>query len=383
MLARRTTTRRSRAVLTWFALTSAALVIGCSGRDTTVRAGAGQFRGVEYPTPLVKPSFTLTATDGTPFDFRRETDGRLTLLFFGYTHCPDVCPVHLSNIGAVLRTLGAEDRARIRVVFVTTDPDRDSAAVIRRWLDVFDASFVGLRGSLDDVNRVQALLGLPPAAVAKDSATGRVEVGHAAQVIAFGPDNVAHLMYPFGTRQSDWAHDLPLLLRARWAPSSGERRTSSSPSETASLVASAPDVVAGPIVVRGAVIPLGEPTSEMSAYFTLENRGATPDALVSVEAPGTASSAMLHASATDAAGRVTMTMVDSVSLTPRGTFSLAPGRMHLMLSPAQRPIHEGDVVVLQLKFRGQGTVTVPARVIAASDLERAIDAARTAVPEGR
>jgi protein SCO1/2 len=162
-----------------------------------------------------KPDFTLTDTDGRPFDFRAETDGYLTLLFFGYTHCPDVCPVHMGSIAAVLEDLDYADRSRIRVIFVTTDPERDTPARLREWLDRFDRSFVGLRGSPEEVDAAQAALHLP-VAVRQPSRPGPLPgayaVGHAAQVIAFTTDGRARVVYPFGTRQADWAHDLPKLV---------------------------------------------------------------------------------------------------------------------------------------------------------------------------
>jgi protein SCO1/2 len=188
------------------------------------RLSASGLEGVELTEPLRKPTFTLAATDGRAYDFRRETAGRLTLLFFGYTHCPDVCPVHLANIAAALRTLAPEDRARVAVVFVTVDPARDTPERLRAWLDAFDPSFVGLTGPVDSVNAIQAALGLPPAVgqpaggqpAPGAAADPNYTVGHASQVIVFSPaDNRAHVVYPFGTRQRAWAHDLPVLLHTR------------------------------------------------------------------------------------------------------------------------------------------------------------------------
>ena len=177
------------------------------------------YRGVVLAAPLAKPDFTLTDTEGRPFDFRQKTDGSLTLLFFGYTNCPDICPVHLGNIHTVLRQMPYDVASRTKVVFVTTDPERDTPAKLRAWLDNFDSSYVGLRGTLDEVNRIQAELHLPPAvASAAHGADSSYDVGHAAQVIAFSPtDNMAHVVYPFGTRQQDWANDLPKLMSDKWA----------------------------------------------------------------------------------------------------------------------------------------------------------------------
>lgn len=177
----------------------------------------GELRGTVLGEPWEKPGFTLTSTAGEAFDFRHETDGYVTLLFFGYTHCPDVCPVHMANIGTVLGRLPPDVASRIKVVFVTTDPARDTPQRLRAWLNGFDPRFVGLLGPLDTVNAIQRRLGLAPA-VRQDASDGGSDyaVGHAAQVIAFTTDDRARVVYPFGTRQADWAHDLPILVRTDW-----------------------------------------------------------------------------------------------------------------------------------------------------------------------
>lgn len=185
----------------------------------TLACGVGEapdrdaLRGRVLPESIPRLEFVLDDTNGEAFEFRRQTEGQLTLLFFGYTHCPDVCPVHMANIAAALDEIGWEARRRVQVVFVSTDPERDTPKRIREWLDRFDRDFIGLRGTLEEVNAIQAALGLPPSVV-PDEASDAYEVGHAAQVLAFGPDGPATMAYPFGTRRSDWIHDLPRLLEA-------------------------------------------------------------------------------------------------------------------------------------------------------------------------
>lgn len=193
--------------------TTGLALAACAGADRSPR----DLRGDQLPAPLAKPEFTLTATDGTPFDFRKATDGFVTLLFFGYTNCPDVCPVHMSNLGAVLPQLDPRVATRVKVVFVTTDPRRDTPAVIRTWLDHFSQGFIGLTGDSSVIATAEAALGLPTSVIEKATpADTGYSVGHAAAVVAFTPDNRAHVIYPHGTRQEDWAHDLPVLVRGPW-----------------------------------------------------------------------------------------------------------------------------------------------------------------------
>lgn len=191
------------------ALAGWALLSGCA------RPGAGDpatYRGRVLPEPRPKVDFTLTDTEGKPFDFRSETDGYVTLLFFGYTNCPDVCPVHMANIGAVMSDYPPELRRQFKVVFVTTDPERDTPQRTREWLDNFDREFIGLTGPREEVNAIERELGLPVSVKPENQET-EYDVAHAASVLAFGKDGLARLMYPFGTRQEDWAHDLPKLAK--------------------------------------------------------------------------------------------------------------------------------------------------------------------------
>lgn len=189
-----------------------AALVACGGGSLR----HGSLRGTELSDPWPKPAFILTDTKGETYDFATRTAGKVTLLFFGYTHCPDVCPVHMANIAAVLHRLPPDVADQVTVAFVSTDPERDTPERLREWLDQFEPRFIGLRGSLDSVNAIQRAIGLAPAVKIDSTAEGTYTVGHAAHVIAYTADDRAHVIYPFGTRQSDWAHDLPLLVQSRW-----------------------------------------------------------------------------------------------------------------------------------------------------------------------
>ncbi len=190
--------------------------------DAAAREAETGLRGFVMPGPPMRPDFVLADARGGEFDFRAETDGFLTLLFFGYTYCPDVCPIHMSSIAEVKRDLGVELARRIRVVFVTVDPERDPPERLRSWLAAFDDEFIGLYGEPDVVDAIQLGLGLPPAIVPEitaepaadtlaDTPVDDYTVGHGSPVLAFSADGRLLVRYPFGTRQEDWLHDLPIL----------------------------------------------------------------------------------------------------------------------------------------------------------------------------
>jgi protein SCO1/2 len=173
------------------------------------------YRGGLVTPPLPKPRFTLTDTSGAPFDFWRDTEGYVTLLFFGYARCPDQCPLHMANIALGMKRMPTSFDDHVKLVFVTTDPARDSPKLLRAWLDQFDKRFIGLTGSDAAVDAAQQATGVPLATKAV-RALGNYSVSHANFVLAYTKDNLAHLIYPGGVTQQDWAHDLPQLVQEAW-----------------------------------------------------------------------------------------------------------------------------------------------------------------------
>ena len=197
---------RSRLFAGFFTLALLAPVHHASG-DT--------YRGGLITPPLQKPRFVLTDTSGARFDFWSRTHGSVTLLFFGYTNCPDQCPVHMSAIGRALKKLPADVADHVKLVFVTTDPARDTAVALRRWLDHFDTRFVGLRGSDAELAAVQKAAAVP-VACRSDSGSANYSVAHANFVVAYTRDDRAHVIYPGGITADDWLHDLPMLVKEAW-----------------------------------------------------------------------------------------------------------------------------------------------------------------------
>jgi protein SCO1/2 len=200
-------------------LTIGVAIGGCSvepaeRQEADMRERETGWRGIVLDNPPPKPDFMLTDAEGDPFDFRAETDGYVTFLFFGYTSCPDVCPVHMASLAAVRRDLPAELQRRMKVVFVSTDPERDTPRRIREWLANFDPDFIGLRGEKSTVDSIQLAMGLPASIYQPPDEDGFYVVGHASQVIGFSPDGSVRVIYPFGTRQADWKHDIPRLAEA-------------------------------------------------------------------------------------------------------------------------------------------------------------------------
>lgn len=192
-------------------------ILRAQGRLSGLAEGAERaYRGGVVTPPLPKPKFVLRDTTGAPYDFWNRTQGGVTLLFFGYTYCPDECPLHMANVGAALKRLPPSVGNEVKLVFVTTDPERDTPVRLRRWLDNFDRRFVGLTGSEAAVEQAERAAGIPTARRSQSS-DGNYAVSHANFVVAYTKDDLGHVIYPGGVSRDDWIHDLPLLARETWA----------------------------------------------------------------------------------------------------------------------------------------------------------------------
>ena len=119
----------------------------------TADASEKPFTGRVLDSPLPAPQTVLVDTDNEPYSLAADTDRRLTLVFFGYSNCPDICQTVMGSLSTGLNRLDPEDRDQVDLVFVTTDPSRDTPEALRDYLDRFDesGSFIGLTGDLDDI----------------------------------------------------------------------------------------------------------------------------------------------------------------------------------------------------------------------------------------
>ncbi len=375
---RRAPLRPPRAAHAVAAFAAATLLLACGPEGKS----GPSFHGVILSAPMPKPSFTLTDFNGHPYDFAAETKGKVALLFFGYTHCPDVCPLHMANIAAVLHQMPWEERSNIVTVFVTTDPARDTPQRLKEWLGAFDPSFVGLTGSDSALAAAQRLVGLPVAAreyTGPDSS--EYSVGHAAQVLAFSRDGYAYLEYPFGVRQEDWANDLPRL--ARDSTGSDTRRelaadARAQPAQAAASPGAPPDIATRGLVVTHAVIAQPATTSEAALYLTLKNDNAQADTLVAI-ACELAGRAEIHETMSEG-GMQHMMPMGPLPIPARTVTRLAPGGRHVMLFDLRKPLRAGDEVTIYLSFARVGAVRTRATVVAYPDLEKALSDSAGAAP---
>jgi protein SCO1/2 len=184
--------------------------------DPKVSLPAYGFYGKWLSPPIRAPRFVLTDQHGRPFDFRKDTArADVTLLYFGYTNCPDLCPSELGLLATALRNVPPEIAERVKVVFVSVDPARDTVERLATYMPLFDEDFVGLTGDQAEIRRIQRAVGVTPATKIPLGG-GEYSMRHDAEVLAFTKDGRAHLEYPFGTLLISWEHDLWKLVEEGW-----------------------------------------------------------------------------------------------------------------------------------------------------------------------
>ncbi|MCB5178020.1 SCO family protein [Streptomyces antimicrobicus] len=210
--------RTTRVTVAALAAVAALTLSACGGEPAQkpvadVNAPAKKQAGTVLDRPFDKPDLTLTDTTGRPWNLREQTKGKPTLIYFGYTNCPDVCPLTMSNIAVAKKALPKADQDNLRVVFVTTDPERDTPDSLGTWLKAQDPSFVGLTGDFATIQAAARSLGIgiDPA---KKEADGKVVSMHGAQVIAFSPKtDEGYVLYGESTTVDDYTKDLPKIAK--------------------------------------------------------------------------------------------------------------------------------------------------------------------------
>jgi protein SCO1 len=166
-----------------------------------------------------KPNIVLTDTGGQPYNVAQATSGRVTLLYFGYTHCPDVCPIDMALAADAVHGLPAAERRDVTTVFITTDPTRDTPAVIKAWLAKFtgaypgDPTSVGLTASQTAIHLAERQIHMLLSYAAQiDSQTGKYNVVHAGYTLVYSQDGLAHLQVTDTETPSEYTTTLRHLL---------------------------------------------------------------------------------------------------------------------------------------------------------------------------
>ncbi len=185
------------------------LLAGCDAPSSGGSAATATFKGVDITGAEYARTFSLTDPDGqrrTLADFK----GKVTVVFFGFTQCPDVCPTTMAELAQVKASLG-QDGDRVQGVFVTVDPERDTAAALKTYMGAFDPSFVALRGSPEETaataKEFKAVYAKVPG-----KTEGSYSVDHTAGSYVFDALGKVRLFIRYGSGAQALADDLKALL---------------------------------------------------------------------------------------------------------------------------------------------------------------------------
>lgn len=165
-----------------------------------------------FDPPRIAPDFSLPSSHDNQFTLS-EQRGKLLVLGFGFTNCPNVCPMTLANLAQVYKNLGAL-AGQVQVVYMTVDPERDTPARLREYLTNFNSHFVGVTGSADELAAVRQAYGI----IAKKEVHkngGNYEVHHSSYIYLIDRDGLLRALVPFGKSADDITHDIKILLQEK------------------------------------------------------------------------------------------------------------------------------------------------------------------------
>lgn len=314
--------RRGLVAVVLLALTACGGTGTSATPDVRTSTATTPLRGTVPPRPYALPALHLTDQDGRARDLR---PGRDVLLFFGYTHCPDECPTTMADAAQALRDAPAQAE-QTTVVFVSSDPHRDTPARLASWLHGFawpaSTQVVGLTGPFPAVQAAGRALDVPlePPVVT----SGDYEVAHGTQLIGFDRTGRARALWLTGTPPADITHDLPLL---------------DAPAVAAAQAAPSPSPSFVPAITVGG-LQLGDDRALVTPS------GATVD--LAVRSTG------------DADQLQEARLADGGTVTGGSGQVPAHGllRLQLQVTARARPLVGGDVLPLVLRFARQGQVVL-------------------------
>ena len=200
---------------------SSVLLVGCDqrssestgatagGKEVAAPAKSTAFKSVDITGADYAKQFSLNDFDGkkrTLADFK----GKVVFVFFGFTQCPEVCPTTMAELAEVKRRLG-KDGERVQGVFITIDPERDTAEVLKAYLTGMDPSFIGLRGSLEEVNAASRDFKVFYQKVPTQDGKGYT-MDHTAGGFVFDPSGQVRLFVRYGLGVDALTSDIKQLL---------------------------------------------------------------------------------------------------------------------------------------------------------------------------
>ncbi len=187
-----------------FGLVCVVSMLSACGDSTAVK-----FKGSDISGTKIGSNWALTGMDGKPYS-SANFSGKVQLVFFGFTQCPDICPTALAELSEVMRSLG-DQASRVQVLMITVDPERDTPEVLRAYVSGFNPSFLGLTGTPAQIKQVAASF---KAYYAKaPAAKGGYTMDHSSSFYLLDPKGEARVLVSNNAGSAALVHDIKLLLK--------------------------------------------------------------------------------------------------------------------------------------------------------------------------
>lgn len=302
---------------------------GFAGEQTHV------FHGIVSQSPPRAADFTLTAHTGKPVRLS-DLQGKLVLLYFGYTFCPGICPTTLVEVAQALQTLGPQEAEKIQLLMIAVDPERDTPHRLAEYLTHFNPTFLGLTGTPEEIAKAAASYGVYYKKYEGPTANSYL-VDHTSMVIVVDEKGIVRLLFPFGTPAQAMADDLAALLHT---------------------ALSAPDVPQIQVEnIWGRSLPKVVTAGEF--YMVIRNRGNQPDKLVGGRSPACGMTELFEGYQTPL-GAMGMRPVSGgfIEVPPMGLVELKAGGLHIMCMDKKQDFTSGIHFPLTLAFEKSGEITV-------------------------
>jgi protein SCO1 len=164
----------------------------------------------QLPVLPVGGDFALTDYNSKPFELS-SLRGKAVLIFFGYTSCPDVCPTTLSKLSSVQKQLGP-DAARVKTLYITVDPERDTPTVLKEDLGDFDLDALGLTGTKTEIDKVVALYGASYEIIPTPASAAKYTVAHSTTLYALDPSGRTRILFPYEATVGDIVKGVKSIL---------------------------------------------------------------------------------------------------------------------------------------------------------------------------
>jgi protein SCO1/2 len=188
------------------------LLVGCGNSGANGGSYSGELRGAIFDPPRTINNFTVASTTGADFTLSEQV-GKVILLYFGYRSCPDFCPTTFAELRRVYADLN-EPADKLKIVFVTIDPERDTLENMRQYMGAFHEDFIGLRAEGQALKQLEDQFGVVAARqVVGDSALSYL-FDHTASIFLIGANGQLEAQYLYGTNYRDIVHDLRLIFES-------------------------------------------------------------------------------------------------------------------------------------------------------------------------